>query len=101
MIIAARDTTRVSVDIHPSVSDANIQGRRPFTVKVTTKVVIKVLSAAGSSMVPRTDRILNLRAKYPSIFPPSYFRITPIEPLQTKGRTKSEAPAYTSNPVAR
>lgn len=40
-------------------------------VKVTTSVVINVLSAAGSSIVPRTDCMLKRRAKYPSIFPPT------------------------------
>lgn len=35
---------------------------------VTVRVVIRVLSAAGSRMVPRTERISKRLARYPSAF---------------------------------
>jgi hypothetical protein len=41
-------------------------GNSPLYANVITRVVINVLSAAGSRMVPKTERILNLRAMYPS-----------------------------------
>jgi len=41
-------------------------GSKPFIANVTVKVVISALSAAGSSMDPKTECILNRLAKYPS-----------------------------------
>ena len=37
-----------------------------FIASVTVSVVMSILSAAGSNIVPMTDCILNLRARYPS-----------------------------------
>lgn len=42
---------------------ADAQGINPPTVRVTTNVVINALSAAGSSIEPRTEPMLYLRAK--------------------------------------
>jgi hypothetical protein len=41
---------------------------RSLIAKVTVSVVISVLSAAGSNIVPRTERMLNRRATHPSTF---------------------------------
>lgn len=45
-----------------------IPGNSPCIANVTVKVVINVLSAAGSRIVPSTVCILKRRAKYPSAF---------------------------------
>lgn len=45
-----------------------LPGMRSFMASVTVSVVINVLSAAGSKMVPNTERIWYLRARNPSTF---------------------------------
>lgn len=61
-------------------------------------VVINVLSAAGSRIVPRTVCMLNRRAKYPSALkiPSELFQITP----EIQRQTRSVRPAYTKRVVA-
>ena len=44
----------------------DVRGTNPLMVRVTTKVVINALSAAGSRIEPRTEPMLYFRAKYPS-----------------------------------
>ena len=70
---------------------------------VTVNVVMSSLSAAGSRMVPTTDCMLYLRARYPST-------LTTKKRAQagaftgyakTQSSTRSVRPAYTSRPVAR
>jgi len=45
-----------------------VPGSRCFQAKVMVRVVINVLSAAGSRIVPITDCMLYLRAIYPSTY---------------------------------
>ena len=42
---------------------ADVRGTNPLTVRVTTSVVTKALSAAGSRIEPRTEPMLYFRAK--------------------------------------
>lgn len=71
-MIAAKGTGQARVNhFHLSIiCTVNIRGMSPFTVNVITSVVINILSAAGSKIVPRTDCIWSLRAKYPSAYRP-------------------------------
>ena len=78
-------------------------GISAFTASVTVNVVISNLSAAGSRMVPRTDCMLYLRARYPSTLGTKKRAQAGAFTEHTKkgSGTKSVRPAYTSSPVAR
>lgn len=80
---------------------------RLFIANVTVNVVISVLSAAGSRIVPRTDRILYRLAIQPSTFESTkkvkcnaQNAIFRGAREQVKRQTRSVRPAYTSSAVA-
>jgi hypothetical protein len=54
---------RISRELQISDAGVYVQGTNPLMVRVTTRVVINALSAAGSRIEPRTEPILYLRAK--------------------------------------
>lgn len=88
----------IAMSVQDKKRDRNRRGNNPFIVNVTVNVVISVLSAAGSRIVPNTDCILNRRAKYPSALTTS--SISHRHPQKCNRQTKSVRPAYTKREVA-
>lgn len=78
-IMTARGTSGIDIRVEADIFLPElVPGSRPLMASVTTRVVMSILSAAGSSMVPSTVRMLYLRATYPSNYATENQWVNPI-----------------------